>query len=362
MNFVIEQEVQIWKDPECELYNFTLGQEAETWTLIKKVSEWEPTIRNCLTAPALTNLSVLKKILFRELVKSGNIKRRNGVLVKSGNIKRRNRVRNDTTSSVQVLRKPELFCWKNQYVQPFSENLLNITFDWDDVHKLRGKWIYIVGDSSMRMFFRALIHVIEPELNDPHFGSYLNHDKSGCVAETDGHTGGGCLREYYNGKLRIRITYSFKTFADQPTLALSWLISKSQVPDIILGSTGAWDIYHKRTQFDKSVMWFRNLSASYPSASILAITLVACPPFRNQVTGLNSKLVGALLNQSIPKLSILDRQASTAIIGRSDSKLCEGFHAMGPLVLLHVHAFLANLVLIKHHGQDESCARSQVEL
>ena len=246
-------------------------------------------------------------------------------------------------NSTLVNKSFKVIKWKRLYVQPTSENVTGIVFDWDCVKKMEDTWVYIVGDSSMRMFFRALIHAIEPTFDDPHFGSFVTHDKGGCTNEEDGHAGGGCLREYYNKHLQIRITYSFKTFADQPTLALDWLISKSSVPDILIGATGAWDMYHDKPDVLKALTWFTELHTMYPSAQILAITLVACPPFRIQATNYNHELHDRLWNQSFQNLAILDRQASTENI--SDPSLCGGFHVYQNLCLLHVHGFLDNIEL-----------------
>ena len=233
--------------------------------------------------------------------------------------------------------------WEQLYVNPWFRDINSSQWDWANKTKLQNRWIYLVGDSSLRMFLRALIHVIEPTFVDPHFGSYLIHDKGGCVSEEDGHSGGGCLREYFNRDMRIRITFSFKTFADQPTLAMSWLISESQKPDIIVGATGAWDVYYKKMdlQVNKSVGWFRSIANTSSTSLILAMTLVSCPPFRAVATEHNKLLAEALLKANLSNLAVLDRQAST--MGVQDAAVCHGFHAYGALTLLHVREFLANI-------------------
>jgi len=236
--------------------------------------------------------------------------------------------------------------WEQRYVNPmFISDSSSFQFDWANKTKLQNRWIYLVGDSSLRMFLRGLIHVIEPTFADPHFGSYLIHDKGGCVSEEDGHAGGGCLREYFNRDMQLRITFSFKTFADQPSLAMSWLISESQQPDIIVGATGAWDVYFKKMDLDKSVGWFRGLANTYSTSLILAMTLVSCPPFRAIVTEHNKMLAEALLKENLGNLAVLDRQASTEPV--QDAAVCEGFHAYGSLTLLHVHEFLANIQIMR---------------
>jgi hypothetical protein len=232
--------------------------------------------------------------------------------------------------------------WREQYVEPLSVVISSATAHQIAVEMLSNRWVYIVGDSSMRMFFRALIHIIEPEFNDPHFGSFIIHEKGGCTNPEDGHAGGGCLREYLDKKTHIRLTYSFKTLAQQKTLALDWLISKAFVPDIIIGATGAWDIYASgKGDAIGTAVWYKEMSEHYSTAQILAITTIACPPHRDVVTTYNTQVTPLLLSMNLPRLAILDRHASTFQV--QDKAVCEGFHAYGDLVLMHVHAFLGNL-------------------
>ena len=103
---------------------------------------------------------------------------------------------------------------------------------------LRGHWLYIVGDSSARMLFGALVELINGSLLDPRFGAYRWHDKGGCS-----HEGGDtaqCLREYVNLSTGTRVTFSFKTVATERTHALDLLASPSQAPDYFLLAVGAW--------------------------------------------------------------------------------------------------------------------------
>jgi hypothetical protein len=232
--------------------------------------------------------------------------------------------------------------WRETYVEPLSANLSSAEAHQIAVDMLSHQWVYIVGDSSMRMFFRALIHIIEPEFDDSHFGSFTTHDKGGCTTESDGNTGGGCLREYFDHTNNIRLTFSFKTLAKQTTLALDWLISGAFAPDIIIGATGAWDIYASGNgDVNDTAAWYSKMSSSYSSAQLLAVTTVACPPFRDIVTAYNGQVTERLLSMRLPRFAILDRQASTFPV--QNSSVCEGFHAYGDLVLMHVHAFLGNL-------------------
>ena len=232
--------------------------------------------------------------------------------------------------------------WRTQYVEPLSAIISSAMAHQIVINMLSNKWVYIVGDSSMRMFFRALIHIIQPEFDDPHFGSFTTHDKGGCTNEEDGHAGGGCFREYLDKKTHIRLTYSFKTLAQQKTIALDWLISKAFVPDIIIGATGAWDIYASgKGDAIGTAIWYKEMSEHYSTAQILAITTIACPPFRDVTTTYNTQVTPLLLSMNLSRLAILDRHASTFQV--QDNAVCEGFHAYGDLVIMHVHAFLGNL-------------------
>ena len=210
---------------------------------------------------------------------------------------------------------------------------------------LANTWIYIIGDSSMRMYTSALISMVNGTLEDRHFGHFLYHDKGNCTGEGDGHIGGGCLREYFNMEKRIRITFSFKTNATQTTLALDWLTSESQKPDALLLATGAWDFYGGRdvlTTVNNTVTWLQDMSARFPAATILFFNLVAChDAYKSQSIPFNDEIRSALSNISLPGLLLVDRQAST--VNLNDTSLCEGWHAYGDIVLQHVVSSLPSI-------------------
>ena len=48
--------------------------------------------------------------------------------------------------------------WHEQYVEPLSVVISSATAHQLAVEMLSNRWVYIVGDSSMRMFFRVLNH------------------------------------------------------------------------------------------------------------------------------------------------------------------------------------------------------------
>jgi hypothetical protein len=209
---------------------------------------------------------------------------------------------------------------------------------------LKGKWIYLVGDSSMRMFSGALISLLNGTLEDPRFGSFIIQDKGGCTAFD-----GGCLREYIDFQTRIRVSYTFKTFVSQRATSMENLISPSQQPDIILLATGAWDGYKNR---DKSGAAWGNATGDlldqmmkdYPTSQIVVATLVSCyPTYKKIALTYNNELrrqVVSLSNSSARSnsLHLLDREPST--IFQSNRSLCEGWHAYGSVVLGHAEEFL----------------------
>jgi hypothetical protein len=212
---------------------------------------------------------------------------------------------------------------------------------------VRNRWIYLVGDSSLRMLFRAFLDRIDPGFKDNRFGSFLVHDKGGCQNEEDGDKGGGCLREYVNMTLHSRITFSFKTYSHQPTLALSWLISESQIPDVLILATGAWDLYkNKKASANPSVTWITTLARAYPRKPplVIALSLNVCPgrEYFPQAVRWNAdflvRLNKIIVEQNISNLKIVDRQPSTIL--EKNPKLCGGYHAYEYLARGHVQQIL----------------------
>ena len=222
----------------------------------------------------------------------------------------------------------------------------------------------------MRMFFRALIEAVDPSFEDPRFGSYKVHDKGGCEGEYLGNAGGGCLREFFDYRSGIRITFSFKTFASQKTLALDWLISPSQQPDVFLTATGAWDLHRHKPKdpnaapddkcdlakscedpvvaSGEAVAWTRALAQAHPSSLVLAATLVNCAPYHVAAKAAwNRHFLAANLDKDEGgRIAVLDRAPitpvglSTKTDGRDD---CNDFHAFNNIALAFVHGTLRAL-------------------
>lgn len=241
---------------------------------------------------------------------------------------------------------------------------------------LTQRWIYVVGDSSTRSVFRALIHVLNPEFTDERYGSWITNHKGGCTGklpkqpgdfrkgdfrgeEEAGDVGGGCLREYFDRERGIRITFSFKTYSTQSIKAMDWLTSESHTPDLIITATGAWDLTYrlkasKRAdyapatpeQLTESVSttqkWVDDLAEKFPLARVLSMTLVSCHE------ELHKRALGREWNKQLRETGVLaeggwgervlwlDREPTTKINGSH----CEGWHAYGPIVMQHVHIVL----------------------
>ena len=98
----------------------------------------------------------------------------------------------------------------------------------------RGTWVYLLGDSSIRMFNAALIERLNGTLDDRRFGSYKIHDKGGCTDNeaVNGQQTFACLREFIDWRSNTRVTFTFKTYAKQRTAVLDHLTSHASMPDV----------------------------------------------------------------------------------------------------------------------------------
>lgn len=205
---------------------------------------------------------------------------------------------------------------------------------------LKDRWIYVVGDSSMRMFYSALIAKINSTLEDDRFGSYKVHDKGGCTGsldESSGHDHPGCFREFV--RYSVRLTFCFQAFGEHKNVVLQSLLSPSQVPDLVVLVTGAWDVgYHSasvETAVRNTVQMIQNVRELY-SGTILWASLNTCPPFQDSTRKLNLAQHDRL--QSMNSVFILNRQSSTEFL--VSPEYCEGYHAYKTVVELHVSMML----------------------
>lgn len=218
-------------------------------------------------------------------------------------------------------------------------NITGMTESLQRNNNQKPDWVYIIGDSSMRMFTAALVERLNGTLEDPRFGSYMKHEKGGCVqGEDDGDKGMGCTREYINWELKRRVTFSFKTFATQPTAAAEHLITDSIVPNIFVLATGAHDFYAAHRMLDvvrDTLEWVRQMRAAFPDALLIVCTLVSCNQhYRSKAVRFNRRIRGLNATDNI---IILDREPST--IDVQNNSLCNVWHCFGPIVQGHVNEF-----------------------
>jgi hypothetical protein len=213
---------------------------------------------------------------------------------------------------------------------------------------LQGKWVYLLGDSSIRMFNAATISRLNGTLEDPRFGSYITHDKGGCTDESNGAS--GCLREYIDMENKIRLSYTFKTYVSQDAPTMENLISPSQQPDVILLATGAWDGYSKAMGGSKTmggteagnatIALVLEMMDRHPSTDFVLATLVSCHlPFQKYAFAYNAEIRRHIPALDQRRVQLLDREPSTTHGVRLRS--CEGWHAYGKIVLGHVDEFLS---------------------
>jgi hypothetical protein len=218
---------------------------------------------------------------------------------------------------------------------------------------LKGKWVYILGDSSCRMFFSALVEKANGTLQDWRFGSYKEHVKGGCtggVEEKDGHRTIGCLREYFGDS--IRMTFGFQAYGQHQNEVFKSLVSDSQQPDLMLVETGAWALSYGRYYnhsytiqdiVNQTYIFLDHIRSVY-QGPIVWLGLPACGIFRDDVKKLHVLLKPAILqygNSSVtraPSPLYLDRQSSTEMF--DDLAICEGFHPFGNVTLLHLNMLL----------------------
>jgi len=238
---------------------------------------------------------------------------------------------------------------------------------------LQHKWVFVLGDSSLRMLFAALVRNVNgSSLADPRFGSYKVHDKGGCVGdqEKQGHVGTSCLREFFDVERGIRLTFSFKTFVSQRSQSLEELVSASQVPDYFLLATGPWDFAYNATAVPMATLardamtWALAIKARFPSAAVVFADVVQC--HYKTLTRARSveynKGIWALCEGIAPTtLRCLDRASSTNFVGSRKDSLpgnevaCSGFHAFGDLALQHLDRAL-DLFAPAEFGRSPSCS------
>ena len=240
------------------------------------------------------------------------------------------------------------------------------------------RWIFLIGDSSLRMLFAALIEAFEPDHDTLADGMLplpsSTHAKGGC----NGH---GCLREVFLRAPRLRLTYEFKTFIEprddnNASIRELWreLITPAQQPDLLVASLGPWDIaYQHHKPFvardglltpeegaRAALKWLTDeLRQAYHRGPIFWLGLNTCthgwrPDIANEGARFNKAFLDlAASTPRCPRLTPLlyvDRGSSSAHAPLSYSEdapakkarhMCEDWHAYGEVAQLHA-SFVLN--------------------
>lgn len=230
---------------------------------------------------------------------------------------------------------------------------------------LRDKWVYLIGDSSTRMLFSALVQLVNDSstLTDPYFPNhrFCRHCESKteshacCQAHVKGLNWNGEADEEAQGsqgshdrwsyhrewtKFGTRIVFSFKTFADVPvSQAFQSQVTPSQQPDLLILQFGAWDIYHNHDLGEtvaKGLAYIDHVKMHY-SNPLVWLSLVECEPFRNISMAFNLMMEPHLQHLGIAYFS---RSATTRDLPNNMQEQCEGFHAWDRISDEHVQWLL----------------------
>ena len=213
-------------------------------------------------------------------------------------------------------------------------------------------WIYLVGDSSLRIFNAALVARLNGTLQDAKFGSYrAEGSKGGCEGKYDNEcsTEGrheftfACIREFIDWESRTRLTYTFKTTAAQNVTVLDHLATPTTQPDVFVLATGAHDFYQGSSvsaAVHGALQWILSMLRHYPQSKFVFMNLVAC---EHGHAGRFNHAIALHLGQrtnagDFSRVVVLDREGNTQ--GRRGTSTCIGWHAYGAAVQEHVTAFL----------------------
>lgn len=216
------------------------------------------------------------------------------------------------------------------------------------------KWIYIIGDSSARIFKNALLYYIRSEFNSSI--GLVDSQSNECGGRNTG--AGYCMREYVDLAVGIRITYSWKTYFDVQPPEIEMLAIPGAAPDIFIYATGAWDTHlfdnSREHNFTVSaletVKVVQSLAYTYSTSLVLAMTVVSCNPYTHLSVPWNKEFRSGLLKMSTigGRLAFLDREPSTFNLAASepgDPTGCFGFHADRDLSLQHARIILESICL-----------------
>ena len=225
---------------------------------------------------------------------------------------------------------------------------------------LRERWIYIIGDSTGRIFMQAMLLVLYHQFPDG-FERYLLYNgqtlprgtatedfTTPIICKQHLNTGCGCIREFFDRKNGMRVTFVWAVTAGEGSLYLDSLIGHGNVPDLFVTSVGAWDILNNvppQIGAERAVNWILGLTATYPSALVVAMTPNACVRIHSMIAQWIAYFCERLLidiNQLEKKTLVLfDKEPSTRTM---DMEKCDGYHVM--LDELNVQQVLSVLLQI----------------
>ena len=264
---------------------------------------------------------------------------------------------------------------------------------------LQDKWIFLLGDSSLRYFNAALIRLLNGSLADHHFADEnrhylpsdltigarhgacgykettladLTHGSGHVLTDRNDDRGQACHREYVDLRRRVRVTYVFRVRSVQITRAVGSLISESQKPDVFVLATGTWDYHNFGVPPGAAALAARDFATQMQRDAPHALVVFAnavdcnarCPRKANdQLFNCRlGQLLGPHLRGSWPLVHLLDRGREGAdypCFNHIDPVIkhcqpcwnrCEGNHAFADVVRGHVDDLLD--VLHARRGAD----------
>ncbi|KAM0749549.1 hypothetical protein T439DRAFT_348947 [Meredithblackwellia eburnea MCA 4105] len=236
---------------------------------------------------------------------------------------------------------------------------------------LESKWLLLVGDSSTRNFYSALVEMLVndeaalnkmdgmPRWNKTAIGCQghlpMSYWKVNCEAQLKGLNiwekarkveDDGYFRDIKIGSTRI--TFIFKSFSGSTPIILPQLLlsssSPASAPSLVWVQTGAWDKY-KGHQLPKTLLslskFVDGLKEMYHGPIVWA-SLQACQkPWRKYTRDFN-KAAAKMAEEK--GLVVFDREVVTGRDDKQWMKLgynkCEGWHTWEEVVLTQVQGFL----------------------
>lgn len=250
---------------------------------------------------------------------------------------------------------------------------------------LAERWIVLVGDSSTRIFFSALVDLLEyafPGDAMPQFERWvcggaegeLDVYGRGCGKKLKGLTPAeiaskveddGCVSfplphlplllplmellwgdRYYRDVTignHTRLTFIFKTYASSTPLVLPQLLIPGTHPSLLILQSGAWDGY-KRNPIPSSLLALSSFVSSlrsYYLGPMVWMNLLPChADFVTYGKEFNEGAREVMRGLGVP---VFDRAVTLGGDYKRLGKKCEGWHAWEEVVQVHVQGFLQGI-------------------